>query len=288
MGGFGGGAIDNIVIPVLQAAVSTRASLQTVTIPAEVAHRYGMLHGGTVEVLLQPLGDFAPGILEGMCATLNRGECTALVTPLQRHEAAAMPGKPALVGRGTLIGDVEGAVLEAALEAIATAARPQHWESGSSSAFIHVVHSPEPLVILGTTLVAEVLCELASRAGFRVALVDDTGWAAPERYQSATAIACDDDPVEALLAMDLTPMTCVVLMSVAHRLDLSAVQGLRRRPLRYLGMMGNRGRVAKCFATLAEEGFSKEEIGRLHAPIGLNVWAESSFEIAVAILAELI
>ena len=59
--------------------------------------------------------------------TLNRGECTALVTPLQRHEAAEMPGKPALVGRSTLIGDVEGAMLEAALEAIATAARPQHW-----------------------------------------------------------------------------------------------------------------------------------------------------------------
>ena len=68
MGGFGGGAIDNIVIPVLQAALSTRASLQTVTIPAEVAHRYGMLHGGTLEVHLQPLSDFAPGILEGMCA----------------------------------------------------------------------------------------------------------------------------------------------------------------------------------------------------------------------------
>ena len=82
------------------------------------------------------------------------------------------------------------------------------------------------------------------------------------------------DPVEALLAMDLTPTTCVVLMSVAHRLDLPAVQGLRRRPLRYLGMMGNRGRVATCFATLAEEGFTKEEIGRLHAPIGLNVGAE--------------
>jgi xanthine dehydrogenase accessory factor len=53
-------------------------------------------------------------------------------------------------------------------------------------------------------------------------------------------------------------------------------------------MMGNRGRVAKCFATRAEAGFCKEEIGRLHAPIGLNVGAESPFEIAVAILAELI
>lgn len=288
MGGFGGGAVDDIVIPVMQAALSTRASLQTVIIPAEVAHRYGMLHGGTVELLLQPLSDFEPGILEEMYAAGSRGECAALVTPLPHREAREMPGKPVLVRRGILIGDVEGVVLEAAIEAIATGARPQHWESGSSSAFIHVVHPPELLVILGTTLVAEALCELASRAGFRVTLIDDTGWAAPERYQSATAIVCDDDPVEALLAIDLTPTTCVVLMSVAHRLDLPAVQGLRRCPLRYLGMMGNRGQVAKCFATLAEEGFSKEEIGRLHAPIGLNVGAESPFEIAVAILAELI
>jgi hypothetical protein len=69
-----------------------------------------------------------------------------------------------------------------------------------------------------------------------------------ESYPNAAAIVRDNDPVEALLAVHLTASTFVVLMSVAHRLDMPAVQRLRRQPLRYLGMMGNRGRVAKCFA----------------------------------------
>jgi xanthine dehydrogenase accessory factor len=138
------------------------------------------------------------------------------------------------------------------------------------------------------TPVAEALCGLASRSGFLVTLVDDTGYAMSERYPNAAAIVRDDDPVEALLALNLTASTYVVLMSVAHRLDMLAVQRLRRQPLRYLGRMGDRGWVAKCFATLADEGFTENELARLSAPIGLNLGAESPFEIAVAILAQLI
>jgi xanthine dehydrogenase accessory factor len=288
VGGLDGGAVDSLVVPFLQTTLSVAASLQTMVIPAEVAHRHGMLHGGTVELLVQPLSDFAPETLEEISSTLSSGERAVLVTPLRRHGDADRPGKPALVRQGVLIGDVEEAVLEAALEAVATAGRPAYWESAGSRAFINVVHPPERLVILGTTLVAEVLCELAGRAGFRVTLVDDTGCASPERYRSAAAIVRNDDPVEALLATDLTPATFVVLMSVAHRLDMPAVQRLRCHPLRYLGMMGNRGRVAKCFTALAADGFTTDDLARLHAPIGLNVGAESPFEIAVAILAQLI
>jgi xanthine dehydrogenase accessory factor len=136
--------------------------------------------------------------------------------------------------------------------------------------------------------VAELLWELASRAGFQVTLVDDTGCASPERYRGVAAIVRARDPVEALLGMDLTPATFVVLMSVGHRFDIPAVQRLREQPLRYLGMMGSRRRVVTCVETLAAAGFTKGDLSRIQAPIGLNLGAESPFEIAVAILAQLI
>jgi xanthine dehydrogenase accessory factor len=151
-----------------------------------------------------------------------------------------------------------------------------------------VIHPPERLVILGTTLVAESLCELASRAGFQVTLVDDTGYASPERYRGVTTIVRRSDPVEALLDSNLNATTWVVLMSVGHRLDIPAVQRLRGQPLRYLGMMGSRRRVATSVETLSAAGFTSEDVSRIQAPIGLNLGAESPFEIAVAILAQLI
>jgi xanthine dehydrogenase accessory factor len=88
--------------------------------------------------------------------------------------------------------------------------------------------------------------------------------------------------------LNLTPTTGVVLMSVGHRLDIPEVQSLRGQPLRYLGMMGSRGQVATCVETLSAEGFTSDDVSRIQAPIGLNLGAESPFEIAVAILAQLI
>jgi XdhC Rossmann domain len=116
---------------------------------------------------------------------------------------------------------------EAALQALALGTHPVCWEIEGSRAFINIVRPPERLVVLGTTLVAESLCELASRAGFQVTLVDDTGYASPERYPGVAAIVRDRDPVEALLGLEPTPATSVVLMSVGHRLDMPAAQPYR-------------------------------------------------------------
>ena len=195
---------------------------------------------------------------------------------------------PALVGQGLLHGEVDEEVLEAALEAMALGRQTVRWETERSRAFINVIHPPERLIILGATLVAESLCELASRAGFQVTLVDDTGYASPERFRGVAAIVRDGDPVEALLGLALTPATVVVLMGVGHRLDMLAVQRLCGQPLRYLGMMGSRRRMATCIETLLAAGFTNGDLARIQAPIGLNLGAESPFEIAVSILAQLI
>jgi xanthine dehydrogenase accessory factor len=53
-------------------------------------------------------------------------------------------------------------------------------------------------------------------------------------------------------------------------------------------MMGSRRRVATSVETLSAAGFTHDDLARIQAPIGLNLGAESPFEIAVAILAQLI
>lgn len=44
----------------------------------------------------------------------------------------------------------------------------------------------------------------------------------------------------------------------------------------------------KTFDALIEEGYSKEEVSNVHAPIGLDIKAQTPAEISISILAELI
>jgi hypothetical protein len=74
VGGLAGVAVDSLVVPSLRSALLTPAAVQAVTLPAVVTHRYGMLHGGTVELLVQPLGDFGPGLLQEVSCALRRGQ----------------------------------------------------------------------------------------------------------------------------------------------------------------------------------------------------------------------
>jgi xanthine dehydrogenase accessory factor len=58
--------------------------------------------------------------------------------------------------------------------------------------------------------------------------------------------------------------------------------------LAYLGMIGSRRRVARIREQLAAEGVDASALARVHAPIGLDIGAETPAEIAIAILAEII
>jgi xanthine dehydrogenase accessory factor len=56
----------------------------------------------------------------------------------------------------------------------------------------------------------------------------------------------------------------------------------------YIGMIGSKRKCRLIFDSLLEKGYSKDQIQRVHAPIGLDIKAETPEEIAVSIVAELI
>jgi xanthine dehydrogenase accessory factor len=53
-------------------------------------------------------------------------------------------------------------------------------------------------------------------------------------------------------------------------------------------MIGSRNKVAKAFTKLKEEGVDEETIGRINAPVGIDLGGNAPAEIAVAIGAELV
>jgi xanthine dehydrogenase accessory factor len=61
-----------------------------------------------------------------------------------------------------------------------------------------------------------------------------------------------------------------------------------RTPARYIGMIGSRRKVTAVAERLRKRGFTEEALGRIHAPIGIDIVAETVEEIAVSIVAEMI
>jgi xanthine dehydrogenase accessory factor len=95
-------------------------------------------------------------------------------------------------------------------------------------------------------------------------------------------------PRDAAVELTLPPGAFCVIVTRSHAQDLEALRGLVRRDLRYLGMMASRKKKAEVFATLRDEGVSDELLARVHAPIGLDLGAETPEEIAVAIAAQMV
>ena len=146
------------------------------------------------------------------------------------------------------------------------------------------------LFVVGAGHIAVPLAELGVLLGFEVVVLDDREeFATTERFPSAATVRRVDfaDPFRDGRP---GPDDLVVLVTRAHRYDFDCLSRLvREDPLpRYIGMVGSRRRVRAAFGALIEAGVPRERLAGVHAPIGVDIGAETPPEIAVSIAAELV
>ena len=80
----------------------------------------------------------------------------------------------------------------------------------------------------------------------------------------------------------------LVVVTRGHLHDKDVLQQCLGTGAKYIGMIGSRRKIDIIYRKLREEGVGQDKIDRVHAPIGLNIGAETPEEIAVSIVAELI
>ena len=84
------------------------------------------------------------------------------------------------------------------------------------------------------------------------------------------------------------PFSAVVTLTHVDQIDDEALTIALKSPCRYIGSLGSRKTHAKRVARLKSAGFSDADIARIHAPVGIDIGAETPGEIATSILAEII
>ena len=238
----------------------------------------------------------------------QRGQSAALATVIETQ--GSMPrhvGSKMLVhADGRIVGTVGGGsmearVVQAALAALADGqARIETYTlnnledgdpgicGGTARIFIEPLEVAPTLLVIGGGHTGKAVAELGKWLGFRVVLCDDRPeFANPEHAPGLDGyVVCK--PHEVPQHTTISSNTYIACLTRGLPVDVQLLPSLVNTGARYVGLIGSKRRWALTVKALREAGISDEQIKRIHAPIGLELEAESPREIALSILAEII
>lgn len=271
-GSVSGGCVEGAVVAeALEALKDGTPRLLTYGVSDENAFAAGLACGGTLKVLLEPVGEGPSALPEGL---LDR-----LVQARAAPRPVAYEVRPdGWVRRLLVPGDDPAADLRF---------RADRSGAEEDGRFLGIHNPPLRLIVVGAVHIAQPLLAMARLAGLAPTLVDPrAAFASAARFPGETIL--QDWPDEALAGLALDARTAVVTLTHDPKLDDPAIRVALRSPVFYLGCLGSKKTHARRVERLAAEGFTPQEIARIHAPVGLSIGAATPAEIAVSILAQVV
>ncbi|MEX0955836.1 MAG: XdhC family protein [Rhizobiaceae bacterium] len=184
-------------------------------------------------------------------------------------------------------GDEVGGELGEAVERAFRSGKSGLTEIEGRAVFLNVHLPPPRLVAIGAVHISQALAPMARIAGFDMVIIDPrTAFATAERFPDVALHA--EWPENILKEQPLDAYTALAALTHDPKIDDYPLKGALRAGCFYVGALGSRKTHAKRIDRLKAAGLSEAEIGRIHAPIGLDIAAASPAEIAVATLAQII
>lgn len=255
------------------------------------------------------MDDLRP-VYEAIIATQESGDSAALATVVQvsgsvpRHAGSKMLVR----ADGSIVGTVGGGKMESLVirEAVALIADGGETKmlnyalndiaagdpgicGGTVQVFLEPLSPSPTLLIIGMGHVGKALAELGKWGGFRVIASDDRAdLCNPDVLPGMDGYAVCK-PAEIAQHARITRQTYIAAVTRGLPVDIDLIPALLKTPSPYIGVIGSRRRWALTARALkTERGLTDADLERVHAPIGLELNAETPKEIAVSILAEII
>jgi xanthine dehydrogenase accessory factor len=255
-GSVSNGCIEGAVFDEAQKVLkSGKSKLAAFGVADDVAFEVGLACGGHIEVFVQPLGPAHRQLI----AMLERNEAATLRTNLVTGEVELTRGAPS----GSELARRDG------------------------DDFIEPVRRPAHLVIVGAIHIAIPLHRLAKLMGYRVTVVDARSkFATKERFPEADELIVAW-PDEAMAKLTMDNSTYVVILTHDPKFDLPALRSVLGRDVGYIGAIGSRKTNQNRFDALRAEGFSEDQLSKVHGPVGLDLGGRGAEETALGILAEI-
>jgi xanthine dehydrogenase accessory factor len=160
---------------------------------------------------------------------------------------------------------------------------------GRADVFLEVIMPPDRLLVIGGGHCGRALARAASLLDFSIIIADDREeFAQPELYDFPNLESVLHLPPNYEGLPEPDENTYVALVTKGFVTDEAALRRVINSPAPYIGMIGSRRKRDVVYENLRKDGVTEERLAAVHAPIGLDIGADSPEEIAISILAEVI
>jgi xanthine dehydrogenase accessory factor len=267
--------------------------------PDDLIWGLGLGCGGMTELLLEPLDpERAMAKAEYLSRVAESRHRTVLATVIRTSGDAVKPGDQAILDEKFVLTGFDG--LDAQARTIVHRTARQALESGSSGAERHILQGDEVdvayevvlptvrLSVCGAGPDAAPLVAAANRLGWHVTLMDHRpALVAAEQWPEVHCILVRS-PGEIAGAVAKVDSDAAIIMNHHYERDLEYLAGWIDTPVPYIGVLGPRQRTERMLDALQEKGLDIGGArGRIRGPVGLDIGAETSEEIALAIVGEI-
>lgn len=217
-----------------------------------------------------------PLVLKKLNVARNQRKACVFVTNLG-------DGKNRLVLEGH---PVEGELGEAITKVLLTG-KSTSVEINDAEFFLNAHLPPPRIVVIGAVHISQAMAPIAKMSGYDLEVIDPrSAFATEERFSGIPVYA--DWPEDVLEGKPLDPYCALAAVTHDPKIDDFPIADALRRNCFYVGALGSRKTHGKRIERLLADGITQDQIKRIKAPIGLDIGAASTQEIAVAVMAEII
>jgi xanthine dehydrogenase accessory factor len=263
------------------------------TTAEDILWGFGLGCDGVVTILVEHLTNRSDNPLTFIANCFDRQQSGVLATVFQVEGNLSVPIGARLMLHldGEIESNIEDVELSAAIATDAQIAihrqtihRRYCLPLGQVDVSIEVIQPPPHLTIFGAGRDVLPLAEFAKTLGWRLTIVDcRSSETTADRFPMAdNIILARREEIDRQVTINAN--TIAVVMTHNYLDDLEILRSLSTIQNRYIGVLGARQRTAKLLNDLTNV---PEHFQRLHAPIGLDIGAETPEEIAIAIIAEI-
>ncbi|MCX6122561.1 MAG: XdhC family protein [Ignavibacteriales bacterium] len=304
IGTIGGGCVEADVLGRAQQKLQT-GTVETLCFELrEDEYIQGLICGGTINVLLEPIGrDLIPffrdlksirdnGNDSVIGTFLNSDGCVKCKTILAEMRSTELClNKEQESYWQMLLQKAASPLQNTFVEIIASSLKHQ----GVTRIPLNegeLIFEPVPglpnLILFGGGHVSKAICKSAASCGFQVTVTDDReAFCNPARFPEASKTVVSDFS-EVFNRITIKPTTYLVIVTRGHQYDEEVLEKALKTPAHYIGMMGSQRKVLTSYKRLLQYGFNSEDLKRVQSPIGIEVGAVTPEEIAISVVAQLI
>ncbi|MEU1707143.1 XdhC/CoxI family protein [Streptomyces sp. NPDC005706] len=303
IGSVSGGCVEGAVYDLCQEALETGESvLERFGYSDEDAFAVGLTCGGTIDVLITPVGAPTPArraLLTALSAAA-RGEPAALArvvrgpAELLGHALLVRPDGTHEGGLGghreldrTAVAEA-GALLEAGRTGTVDIAEDGSHCPGGLTLLVESNVPPPRMIVFGAVDFASALARAGKFLGYHVTVCDARPvFATRARFPDADEVVVDW-PHRYLRRTETDTRTVLCVLTHDAKFDVPLLKVALALPVAFVGALGSRRTHEDRERRLREEGVSAREMGRLRSPIGLDLGARTPQETALSIVAEIV